>query len=589
MPNPPLPPEIIFGQSSEQQLARMLAHPALEGMSVAEGSMPHAQLSPVANELAEGYFNMARIVEQRSLIGDPGHCAYGDYLDQIGLEEMGVARQSAVPARISLTFTGTPGTVIPGGAAGDLTACVVQATTDEAPMFRLTADVLIRAAGTGGGIGECEEPGMVGNVPAGTVTEFVGTIPAGVTAVNNDYSQPLVPGTDIESDNDYRLRLLEYRRDPPNGCNAAQFRAWAEAVPGVGKAQVVRPTEAVGPQGQQPPPPGNVYVYCLDENMRAAPQAVVDVVQAVIAPSREIAGGASNFTPNGGAVVEADGTIRLPLGGVASGATGAFPSAEAEIPGVWMWRPSLRVSNQTTDPLPICTVEVFNVTINGVAPGAPPPNPDGRLATLDVFAADLRVAFPGAPEVAPSIDVWWNSVDVLELRVRRLATQQVVDDLWFEGGWIRSAFSAPEHEGLAPVDDRVECYVPTERPIEVVVTVQGQVGWNPPDVEASVRAALTEYLKEIAFTTGTYMDDEGRVKDIPVSNDVAYGAVAAAIQLAPGVEYYDPGSLTINGNRLNIEIWKGDCAVLGNATIITVIPAARTGWQVIGPPGTELP
>ena len=589
MPNPPWPPDIQNGTSSEQQLARMLAHPALDEMSVDEGSMPHAQLSPVANALAEGYYHLERMVEYRSLSGPPGHCAFGPWLDQIGIEEMGLPRRSAVPARIALTFFGVPGAVIPGTPTASPTSVRVRATTEEAPTYFITADVTIGASGQGGGVGECDTLGSVGNAPAGTVTDFVFAMPTDITGVINGYGQPLVAGADEELDNDYRLRLLEYRRDPPNGCNAAQFRTWAQAVPGCAKAQCVRPIEPVGPQGQLPPPPGNVWVYALDEDMHAATQSVVDVIQAVIAPSREIIGGPANFTPGGGAVVDPDGTIQLPAGGVDSIALDFWPTRQAELAGIWMWRPSLRV-DAATGTLPICTIEVWNVTQGLTCPSQPPPNVNGNFAIRTILASELTTTFPPGPETAPSLDAYWNGTDLLEIRVYRQAANHAPEDtLWMDGGWIRSAFSAPEHEGLAPVDDRVECFVPVEIPIDITVTIWPEYGWTPADAAQSLLDAVTEYLKQVAYSTGTYMDPLGAVHDITISNDVIYGAVGAAIQTADGVERYDPATFLVNGAPSDIEIWKGDVAILGTNSVITVMTTrTATGWIVIGPPDAEL-
>jgi hypothetical protein len=303
-----------------------------------------------------------------------------------------------------------------------------------------------------------------------------------------------------------------------------------------------------------------------------------------------VLGEATSFTPGGAATVEPDASILLPGGGVDSSAIDAWPTAQAGIGGVWMWRPSLRVDTLTVTTLPICTLEVFNTTNGTIAPGAPPPNANGLLATREIMVDELRTAFPPGSETAPSMDVYWNGIDTLELRIIRTAAHEPGPQLWFDGGWLRSAFSAPEHEGLAPVDDRVECFVPIERPMSITVSVYAEIGWQPEEVDASLREALREYFRQIAYSTGTYMDSGGRVTNITLSNDVIYGAVGAAIQMCDGVQRYDPATLTVNGGVVDIEIWKGDVAVLSDPTtyITVIMPAALSGWQRIGPPNAEL-
>jgi len=551
---PELPPDITANESSTAMLARMKAHPALAGMAVGEPSMPHAALSPPANEIAEGYRQLAHVVELRSLIGDPGHVAYGPYLDQIGVEEMGLARQAATHARVILSFTGTPGALVPAGT-------VVVAATPARPTYTLESAVTIGAEGTAGGIGVCDRTGTVGNVPSGAVNSFNGSPPAGVTAVTNPFNEPLVQGADIETDDHYRQRLLEYRRDPPNGCNAAQFRAWAESVPGVGRAQVVRPFEDGGP------PPGSVWVFVVDTEMQPASQVIVDAVQAYIAPASELASGAGAFT---GGTPQPDGSLELP-GGIVVMATSPFPAADAKHAGIWTYRPSLRVDkNDDVDATqPAVTIDVWNVTTNAVATARPPGAPE-IPATLTLTPGDLQTAFPPGPEVAPSVDVYWNGTDTLTLRVSRTATQAAGRSVYLGGAWMRSAFSSPDHEGVAPVDDRVEVYSARGISIDVTATVWPVLGYAPAVTEDAVHGAVVDYFKLIALTS---------------SNDVIYGAVGAVIQATDAVDRYDPSTLRVNGATVDVAIWKGDVAILGTLDVTVVSGTEGEEWLPTNPPG----
>jgi uncharacterized phage protein gp47/JayE len=77
------------------------------------------------------------------------------------------------------------------------------------------------------------DPGSAGNLPDGTELGMVVTIP-GVD--QTAYVVHLAGGTDTETDEQLRSRILRRIQQPPMGGSAYDYEAWALAVPGVTRA-----------------------------------------------------------------------------------------------------------------------------------------------------------------------------------------------------------------------------------------------------------------------------------------------------------------------------------------------------------------
>ncbi|MDR1287986.1 MAG: baseplate J/gp47 family protein [Treponema sp.] len=130
----------------------------------------------------------------------------------------------------------------------------------------------------------CEIDGPSGNLARGDtlpiqtpIAGFPQTAQAeGVTAL----------GTDIEDLEDYRRRILDAERAEGGGGNAADYRSWAQSVPGV-----LRAYPFSGPPPSITPVPGQrvVYVEAAPEISAdgIAPQSLLDLVRAAIITSED--------------------------------------------------------------------------------------------------------------------------------------------------------------------------------------------------------------------------------------------------------------------------------------------------------------
>lgn len=137
----------------------------------------------------------------------------------------GLARKAAEPASGEVTFTGIDGAVIAAGTALQRSDGSEYATDEEAVVAAGVAAVSVTAS----------EPGSNGNADAGAALTLVTPI-SGVNSVATIAAGGFSLGTDEESDEDLRARLLERMKQPPHGGAEFDYVAWAKEVPGVTRA-----------------------------------------------------------------------------------------------------------------------------------------------------------------------------------------------------------------------------------------------------------------------------------------------------------------------------------------------------------------
>jgi uncharacterized phage protein gp47/JayE len=179
----------------------------------------------------------------------------------------GLLRKPAVAASGFVTFVGEPGTIVGTGVE------VSPVQTDpgvEPPVFVTTQSGTI----PGGGILELEvvadEPGVSGNVSAGTVT-LLQTGVGGIASVTNDESMD--GGSEVESDEALKTRLTQLFQGRGSG-NQADYTRWALAEPGVGRVTVIPLWNGLG----------TVQVIIMDDDGRPVGPAVVTSLQTRLDP-----------------------------------------------------------------------------------------------------------------------------------------------------------------------------------------------------------------------------------------------------------------------------------------------------------------
>jgi uncharacterized phage protein gp47/JayE len=122
--------------------------------------------------------------------------------------------------------------------------------------FETLEDITTSAAASVIGDIRALDPGSLGNLPDGS-SLTINPMIAGVSSVANVVH--LTGGTDTETDDQLRMRILQRIRNPQMGGSVADYEAWALAVPGVTRAW------AAPEQGT-----GTITVRFLMDDLRAA-------------------------------------------------------------------------------------------------------------------------------------------------------------------------------------------------------------------------------------------------------------------------------------------------------------------------------
>ena len=177
-------------------------------------------------------------------------------------------------------------------------------TTAGLQRFVTTAEAVIPAGSLSGDApAVAESAGAGGNVAAGTITRMP-LMPTGVSACTNPAA--FTGGSDAESDEDLRARILDSYALLPNGANAAGYVEQALACEGVAAAVVVPRANGVGtvkvviasPEGL----PEAALLETVEARLQSAREIAVDVT--VAAPTEVPVTVTGTITPREGADTE---------------------------------------------------------------------------------------------------------------------------------------------------------------------------------------------------------------------------------------------------------------------------------------------
>lgn len=173
----------------------------------------------------------------------------------------GIVRKEATAATGTVLLTGRAGAAVPVGTGFRDEAGVLYATTAAAVLGALTDNL-----DEGSAFVPCaaDQAGALPDLDGAPVTLLAA--PAGVRGKGG---LTLSGGTDPESDASLLQRLLFYMRNPPGGGNAADYRRWAQEVPGVVEARVYPLRQGAGTvdivvMGESGVPDASVVAACQE-------------------------------------------------------------------------------------------------------------------------------------------------------------------------------------------------------------------------------------------------------------------------------------------------------------------------------------
>lgn len=219
----------------------------------------------IASELAGLYEQLAHC--ERQIFPDT---AEGDYLARHGAVR-GILRKSAAPASGEVIFHCSEAAAeripIPAG--------TLLGSSQSDLVFRTVADAAIEIGATSAAAAvESQESGSGSNLAAGLLDLLITPI-IGVTAVENP--QMLAGGSDEESEERYRERVLEAFRQVSNGANLQYYEQFARSMGGVwfAKASFVSGTP-------------NQIRLCVENAARTLSDSIVAALQEEVESVREL-------------------------------------------------------------------------------------------------------------------------------------------------------------------------------------------------------------------------------------------------------------------------------------------------------------
>lgn len=181
----------------------------------------------------------------------------------------GVPRRAAAPASFTATLVGAIGTAIPAG---------TEFRRADDARYLLAADVLLTPGPGNPGTLVAVLPGTAGRTAAGTPLSPVAPVP-GLSAATV-VAGGLQGAADVETDGEYRARIIARIQAPPGAGTLADWRRWALAVPGVERAFVFPGHLGLGSVGVAVLGPGGILP---DAPLLAAVQAALDAERPVTA------------------------------------------------------------------------------------------------------------------------------------------------------------------------------------------------------------------------------------------------------------------------------------------------------------------
>ena len=152
---------------------------------------------------------------------------FGAFADTIG-QQLNLPRTGAQLANGEVTFSGDDNTSIPSGT-------IIR--SDSGQEFSTTSTVSIPSGGDGtvSVSVSASVPGIEGNIEPEDSISLVSSL-VGITGVS--HTEAFAGGTDLESDEDYKRRILERTRQKSSGGNRNDWRIWANELPNVRATRV---------------------------------------------------------------------------------------------------------------------------------------------------------------------------------------------------------------------------------------------------------------------------------------------------------------------------------------------------------------
>lgn len=251
----------MYEKQTEEVIKQRMLGRIPSDVDKSEGSFVYDAISPAAIELAQAYIELDGVLEKVFAV-----TGYGQWLEKRA-EEFGVVRKLGTKAAGFITIKGQSDKEIPQATLVQTESGLQYRTLDKAVILSGSITIGIEAVDTGKKY-NIDTAGMITQMPVQLM---------GVVSVTNE--SPVVGGTDPETDEMLRERLLDKVRNLATSGNKNHYRQWAMKVEGVGDVKVFPLWNNC---------PGSVRVVIVDNFKGVASEALIRRVKDEIEKERPV-------------------------------------------------------------------------------------------------------------------------------------------------------------------------------------------------------------------------------------------------------------------------------------------------------------
>ena len=215
-----------FKETADDIHSRMLRE-APEGINTIEGDIFWSATRPCALEIVKAKKVALLQVLKLGIL----QTTTGKFLDLKG-EADGIPRKDGSATIQKIEIKAAEGTRISAGRV----VCTVGTEEEKSIEFIVQDTVVVDSTGITTVKAECTQIGTIGNVAPGNIKMLTQTIDGVISVLNVEI---IKDGVDVESDEDYLVRILENAQNPPTSANIAHYKKWAKEYPGVKDCKVI--------------------------------------------------------------------------------------------------------------------------------------------------------------------------------------------------------------------------------------------------------------------------------------------------------------------------------------------------------------
>lgn len=203
----------MFEDRTYENIMKECLAAAPDDIDLRQGSIFYDAVASAALKIAQFYADISTAFDLVFLT-----TAVDEYLDRKGVE-YGIFRLPAIPAVYEYIWSGAVPPPLGSRFFAEGIYFVLRQNDDKVCYL------------------EAETPGTSGNnILPGTAAVPVENI---VGLVSSTFGALVIPGTDAESDDNYRERIQEKIAGPAENGNRQHYKTWCESVPGVGRARII--------------------------------------------------------------------------------------------------------------------------------------------------------------------------------------------------------------------------------------------------------------------------------------------------------------------------------------------------------------